>query len=246
MIPVCASRGSDRGAASLPIHGTHCNPPEPDPKWDRTGDARPAAGVRPRLLIVHPRRHVCDVLSTIIRPLRLDCAHADGEHSFRERIGQAFSLVLIAIDPSDPEAWVLLAHARRERPWLPVIMLFTTPHEGWARKALWLGARAVLNYPCEPNELRGVVSDALRAPQPLSVVGAGPERMPASVEGNEPEPEPSDGSIGKTLKENLELYERLLIVRALRLLDGNRRETARVLGIDRTTLYHKMRKHRLI
>jgi len=48
------------------------------------------------------------------------------------------------------------------------------------------------------------------------------------------------------LKEALEEPERLLILRALEALSWNRQETARVLDINRTTLYKKMKKYGLL
>jgi two-component system response regulator HydG len=51
----------------------------------------------------------------------------------------------------------------------------------------------------------------------------------------------------RPLKEALEgPEERIIIIQALEALDWNRRETARVLGINRTTLYKKMRRYRLL
>jgi two-component system response regulator HydG len=50
----------------------------------------------------------------------------------------------------------------------------------------------------------------------------------------------------RPLTEALEEPERRIIVEALQALNGNRRATARVLGIDRTTLYRKMKKHALL
>jgi len=48
------------------------------------------------------------------------------------------------------------------------------------------------------------------------------------------------------LKEALEEPEKRLILEALRALNWNRQETARVLDINRTTLYKKMKKYGLI
>ncbi len=48
------------------------------------------------------------------------------------------------------------------------------------------------------------------------------------------------------LKKALEGPERQLIVRALESCEGNRQETASLLGINRTTLFNKMRKYELL
>jgi DNA-binding NtrC family response regulator len=48
-------------------------------------------------------------------------------------------------------------------------------------------------------------------------------------------------TVGITLAE----MEKLLIEATLRWTGGNRKRTANILGIDRTTLYNKMRRHGL-
>jgi two-component system response regulator HydG len=48
------------------------------------------------------------------------------------------------------------------------------------------------------------------------------------------------------LREALEGPEKRIIVEALRALNWNRQETARVLDIDRTTLYKKMKTYGLM
>ena len=48
------------------------------------------------------------------------------------------------------------------------------------------------------------------------------------------------------LKEVLGVAERWLIERALEAQGGSRQETARVLGVNRTTLFNKMRKYNLL
>ncbi len=50
----------------------------------------------------------------------------------------------------------------------------------------------------------------------------------------------------RPLKEALEEPEKQIIIQALRALNWNRQETARVLDINRTTLYKKMKKYGLL
>ena len=59
-----------------------------------------------------------------------------------------------------------------------------------------------------------------------------------------PERPPAAGIV--PLKEALEGRERRLILEALEALNWNRQETARVLNINRTTLYKKMKKYCLL
>ena len=61
--------------------------------------------------------------------------------------------------------------------------------------------------------------------------------------------EASGGSPGKplgTLKRALEGPEKRIIQRALALNGGNRKRTAELLGVNRTTLFNKMRKYDLL
>ncbi len=57
---------------------------------------------------------------------------------------------------------------------------------------------------------------------------------------------PGEGDTIQPLKIALERPERLFIERALRILGGNRQKTAEALGINRTTLFNKMRKYDLM
>ena len=50
----------------------------------------------------------------------------------------------------------------------------------------------------------------------------------------------------RPLKEALEEPEKRIIIQALQALNWNRQETARVLDINRTTLYKKMKKYGLL
>jgi CheY-like chemotaxis protein len=247
---------------------------------------RPDAGLRPRVLIVHPRRHVADVLSTILGPLRLDFEHAEGEPGVMSRVGQPFSLMLVVADPADDQALALLGFTRRKQPWLPVVVLTCEPRAAFARQALRLGAVAVLGYPCPPAKLREVVSDTLRATTPhyplsspldrTEPLPAGPASQltgpcngpepggwsvlpsPNGPSGSRPQPPcpgptsavlpPTTGDPSRpgTLKDDLAVYERLLVWRALRATGGNREKTAQALGINRTTLYYKMKRYGLL
>jgi two-component system response regulator HydG len=70
-------------------------------------------------------------------------------------------LVLIGIDPEDPEALGLLSHTRRKFPRLPTILLSFTDHPGLSRRALRLGATAVLKYALPTTQLQASMVQAL-------------------------------------------------------------------------------------
>jgi len=68
-----------------------------------------------------------------------------------------------------------------------------------------------------------------------------PEDLPAEL-APRTEPVLPEGKI-LPLKEAMKRWERRLLIESLRAVDGNRKETAKRLGINRTTLYNKMREH---
>jgi two-component system response regulator HydG len=59
-------------------------------------------------------------------------------------------------------------------------------------------------------------------------------------------PSKLNGPSIRPLKESLAEPEKQLILQALEALNWNRQETARVLDINRTTLYKKMKKYNLL
>ena len=69
------------------------------------------------------------------------------------------------------------------------------------------------------------------------------ERRPGTSPGQEPSP-PDPGGI-LPLKESLARAEKKILLEALDAFGWNRTRTAKALGIDRTTLFHKMRRHQI-
>ena len=93
-------------------------------------------------------------------------------------------------------------------------------------------------YPGNVRELENVVRHAVvlcRKPQVM------PEDLPDKIAPRE-EPILPDGKI-LPLKDAMRKWERRLLLEGLRTTGGNRKETAQRLGINRTTLYNKMREH---
>lgn len=75
--------------------------------------------------------------------------------------------------------------------------------------------------------------------------GIAPTPAPAN-RGEKAPPRPHLSTSIRPLKEALEEPEKRIIIQALRALNWNRQETARVLDINRTTLYKKMKKYGLL
>jgi DNA-binding NtrC family response regulator len=201
-----------------------------------------AATLHPRLLIVHPNPYSADVIATVLAPLRLDCHHAAGNWAAARWLADHPGPVLVAVDPTAPDPLGLVAFARRHLPGYPVVAAFTAAAEGCEAEALRLGASAVLSYPCPADELRAAVAGAL-----LIERAAGPGRPPeGGLVTRAPGPVPPEDTVIVPLREDVEAFERQQITRALRAFAWRRRETAEALGIERTTLYHKMKRYGLL
>ena len=92
-------------------------------------------------------------------------------------------------------------------------------------------------WPGNIRELQNAVERAVLLGQNPQIE---PEDLPHDL-GN-PAPQVPSAARGRTLKEALEEPERQLIAQALRQHRGNRNQTALQLGINRTTLYKKMKR----
>jgi DNA-binding NtrC family response regulator len=126
---------------------------------------------------------------------------------------------------------------------------FSKPVVGFSSDALELLARH--DWPGNVRELESVVQRGVALSQGTKVtsanlaVGLAPARTvrPAAYS---PRPHLHSGLGLRPLKEALEEPEKQIIIQALRALNWNRQETARVLDINRTTLYKKMKKYGLL
>lgn len=219
-------------------------------------------------------------MSSMIRPLGLSLDEAENERTAARRLDLGPSLLLAAVNPSDPDALELLIYARRKHPEIPVVLLFPTLDAGRSAEAMRLGASAVMKFPCPPAELRTAVSGALRhepTPAPLgalpAAVGVDSSASSRAVPGRSARARRGRSRVGREstessrvatrcaddrpsgresstgilpLKKALEGPERKILLEALTAMDWNRREAARVLQINRTTLYKKLKKYGLL
>lgn len=106
---------------------------------------------------------------------------------------------------------------------------------GFSDEALQVMQR--YNWPGNVRELQNVVERAV-------LLGRGPkiavDDLPNSITAGQPVG--TEGLTGKALKEALEAPERAIILDMLQKHDWNRNATADALGINRTTLYKKMKR----
>ena len=140
---------------------------------------------------------------------------------------------------------VKLAEHFRER----FAMDFGKPVVGFTPDALDLLSRH--DWPGNVRELESVIQRGVALSQGPKVtsanlaVGLAPTRTVRPT-AYSPRPHLHTGLGLRPLKEALEEPEKQIIVQALRALNWNRQETARVLDINRTTLYKKMKKYGLL
>jgi two-component system response regulator AtoC len=112
---------------------------------------------------------------------------------------------------------------------------------GLARhKALYLSPAALLclqsyDFPGNVRELRNLMERA-------SVLSKGPEITPADLPA-EIGHLPASPDIGLSLAENMALAEQNFLKKALAACDGQRTETAKVLGISRKNLWEKLKEY---
>ena len=200
-----------------------------------------------RLLIVHPDPSALALLTSMLTSLAYEIVEAQNDRMAVRLMERGDVDLLVAdVDPADVEAWELLSYMRRKHCQVPVILLLQAHYHGHAGEAARQGAIMVLKYPVPATELRAAVTQAL-GPRVASSTAAPPTTPPAIPS---PGPSPSNRSHPpmsiRPLREALEEPERRIIIQALQALNWNRQETARVLNINRTTLYKKMKKYKIL
>jgi DNA-binding NtrC family response regulator len=200
-----------------------------------------------RLLIVHPDPGVIATLESMLRPAGYQATVATDDRAALRLLATGPGLVLLGVDPDDPDALELLVYTRRHHPGLATIVLFAAPHPNLALRAERLGAAAVLGLPAPAGLLRRVVARALKSgvstrPEHGHVTPKPAETPGPSTRSSHAGPKPVGGPASiRPLREALEDAERGFIAEALRAYGGRRLRTAKALGIDRSTLYEKMK-----
>ncbi|MEM6552514.1 MAG: helix-turn-helix domain-containing protein [Planctomycetota bacterium] len=151
----------------------------------------------------------------------------------------------------EPMGFELLPDLRLREPGLAVVLLVEFARLETAVKAVRLGAGDVLVKPVPDDRLRGAAEGAVS--RQALMQPAGEEVAVEVVEPSDPEAAlvvAVDGLVEGDaavlpLSESMEAAERELIRRALDAHGWARTATAEALGINRATLYKKMRSHGL-
>jgi DNA-binding NtrC family response regulator len=204
-----------------------------------------------RLLIVHREPVVIAILESMLWPAGYEIAAATDDRAALRLLSAGPGLVLLGVDPDESDALELLVYIRRHYPGLPAVLLFATPHPDLALRAERLGATAILCFPPPAGILRDALARAL-----IPGVTALPEHghdTPKLAEAPDPCSCPrhtgpasgADPSPIRPLREALGDFEREYIARALLACGGSRLRAAKALGINRTTLYKKLKRYGL-
>jgi DNA-binding NtrC family response regulator len=208
--------------------------------------------IKAKLLIMHPEPSALALLTSMLTSLAYEIVEARNDRMAVRLMERGDVDLLVAdVDPTDVEAWELLSYMRRKHCQVPVILLLKAQYHGHAREAARQGALMALKYPVPATELRAAVAQAL-GPRVASSTAAPPTTPTTPPAIPSPGPSPSDRSHPpmsisiRSLREALEEPERRIIIQALQALNWNRQETARVLDINRTTLYKKMKKYKIL
>jgi len=98
-------------------------------------------------------------------------------------------------------------------------------------------------YPGNIRELENILEHAIIICQGEVIE---PRHLPLFLQEEEHRPEAPGGSIGIDLRDSLEEGEKRRICEVLRRHNWNRNKAARELNINRTTLWRKMRKYKLL
>lgn len=206
----------------------------------------------PRLLMVHPDPAALAMLGSMLRSSRYEIIEETSGPEALQRLAYPPCLVLIGVNPDEPNSLELLTYVRRKHPRLPTVLLFSTTHPDRSRQALRMGATAILETPVTATQLRATVTRALESSEKRPQAGEVRQRAVGSVSGvrvGKALPNTLVAQLGmnlRPLKEALEGPEREIIFRTLKACNGNRQETAKALDINRTTLYKKMRRYSLL
>ena len=218
---------------------------------DEIGTAPPEVQVK-LLRVLHDRSferlgetHTRQVDVRIVCATNEDLAAAVAAGRFREDLYYRVHVVRLEIPPlrERPLDVSLLARAFFER--------FQREHDrplrGLTPEAL--ASLAAHAWPGNVRQLENAIERAVllaRGPDLTPAdfeVELGPRKGPARAAA--PGPAALDFPV-QSLKKALEVPEKAIIERALAFTGGNRQQTARLLGVNRTTLFNKMRKYGLL
>lgn len=210
-----------------------------------------------RVLVVDDDADTRSAIADLLRDLGHHVEAEPGGEAALERVGSAdFDAVLSDLRMEGMDGLELCQRLLRDGPRLPVVVMTAFDDVRAALGALKAGAFDFITKPFDVEELTTALNRALESSRNLRRV----ERLP-------PDDSPESGarltaSIAPELAQRTALergpatvtplrtaklseVERRHILGALAAAEGNKALAARALGIDRATLYRKLRRYRL-
>lgn len=219
-------------------------------------DFATGAVTRPaRVLVVDDDADTRSAIVDLLRDLGHHVEAEPGGEAALERVGSAdFDAVLSDLRMEGMDGLELCQRLLRDGPRLPVVVMTAFDDVRSALGALKAGAFDFITKPFDVDELTTALNRAVESGRNSRRV----ERLPpdeAPESGSRPSrsaaPEtalkgtPGPGSVTPLRTAKLSEVERRHILGALAAAEGNKALAARALGIDRATLYRKLRRYRL-
>ena len=187
--------------------------------------------IRGKLFLVEPDPRICDSVARRLRKQGYLVATAESaSEAFQKVTRSDWDLCLLNINLRGVDGIKVRYRIRELRPDLPVIAIGDTP----AEIALAAVANGTYDYLPDPavEEVAHRVRHALEHRKDRDEVS----RLRAQS-GGAPPVEATDQEL------KLESVEKRHILSVLGACNGNRKRAATVLGIDRATLYHKLKRY---
>lgn len=215
----------------------------------------PGAATRPaRVLVVDDDADTRAAIVDLLRDLGHHVEAEPGGQAALERVGSAdFDAVLSDLRMEGMDGLELCQRLLRDGPRLPVVVMTAFDDVRSALGALKAGAFDFITKPFDVEELTTALNRAVESGRNLRRV----ERLPpddapesgARLSTSAPDSPPSSsrrtGTVTPLRTAKLSEVERRHILGALAAAEGNKALAARALGIDRATLYRKLRRYRL-
>jgi DNA-binding NtrC family response regulator len=209
---------------------------------------------RAGFLILHPEPDAPAMLAPMLRALGHDAIESASYGAARSVRPERPGLVVLGVDPIEPEPQLLLGALHHGQHAMPLILLYTAGRPRKISQVLDHEATAVLPFPLPASQLQAALTQALGACGDCSGAAApvpesAPPGTPTQSEFWLTKPRSPVAPVARVrllpLKQALEGPERAILLEALRAFSWNRNDTADALEISRSTLYHKMVKHGL-
>jgi DNA-binding NtrC family response regulator len=158
-----------------------------------------------------------------------------------------FSVLLVDLKMPGKDGLQLLAEARQRQPHAAVILMTAYATVDTAVRAMKRGAHDYLVKPIDPEALSEIVSPLAgslsRSRQAPREPGSAPEEAAASLVDDLAPSTSTNATAAASI--SLREMERTHVAKCLQQHGWNISRTARALGIDRVTLYNKIKRYRI-